>query len=155
MNEITSAPQPFIPRVFYKDPRSALAWLERAFGFQTTTLLEDPDGNVGFAEMTFQGNGRLMISGEGAFSRKSPLSAGGVNTAGLTVEIASGIDAHCERARAAGAEIVFGPEDQFYGYRDYNARDPEGHVWNFSQKLRDVSDAEMAAASGLKVSTSL
>jgi uncharacterized glyoxalase superfamily protein PhnB len=41
------------------------------------------------------------------------------------------VDAHCERARAAGAEILREPEDQDYGARDYTARDPEGHIWSF------------------------
>jgi len=40
-------------------------------------------------------------------------------------------DAHCEHARAAGAEIVMEITDQDYGSRDYVARDPEGHTWTF------------------------
>ena len=41
------------------------------------------------------------------------------------------VDAHAERARAAGAEIIVEPEDQDYGGRVYSARDPEGYVWSF------------------------
>jgi uncharacterized glyoxalase superfamily protein PhnB len=41
------------------------------------------------------------------------------------------LDAHCERARAAGAEIVREPYDTDYGSRDYSARDLEGNVWSF------------------------
>jgi len=66
-----------------------------------------------------------------------------------------GLDAHCERARAAGAVITQEPEDQFYGARTYRARDLEGHVWNFSQEGRAVSSEEMNAASGLTATTSL
>jgi uncharacterized glyoxalase superfamily protein PhnB len=40
-------------------------------------------------------------------------------------------DAHHERAKAAGAEIVRELEDQDYGSRDYSARDPEGNLWSF------------------------
>ena len=40
-------------------------------------------------------------------------------------------DAHCERARAAGAEIVQEPTDREYGSREYTARDPEGNLWVF------------------------
>lgn len=40
-------------------------------------------------------------------------------------------EAHCERARAAGAEIVREPFDTDYGSRDYTARDLEGYVWHF------------------------
>jgi uncharacterized glyoxalase superfamily protein PhnB len=40
-------------------------------------------------------------------------------------------DALCERARAAGAEIVRGPEDMDYGSREFSARDPQGLLWSF------------------------
>ena len=40
-------------------------------------------------------------------------------------------DAHCEQARAAGAEIIRGPESTDYGSREYTARDLEGHLWSF------------------------
>ena len=40
-------------------------------------------------------------------------------------------DAHCERARAAGAEILRELSDTDYGSREYAARDPEGNVWTF------------------------
>ncbi len=40
-------------------------------------------------------------------------------------------DAHHDRARAAGAEIVMPLTDQPYGSREYAALDPEGNVWSF------------------------
>ena len=41
-------------------------------------------------------------------------------------------DAHCAQAKAAGAEIVRGPyANDGYPGRAYDARDPEGNVWNF------------------------
>ena len=41
------------------------------------------------------------------------------------------LDAHHDRARAAGAEIIRGPFDTDYGSRDYAARDLAGNVWSF------------------------
>ena len=60
-------------------------------------------------------------------------------------------DAHCAAARAAGAEIMQEPQDQFYGDRTYRARDLEGHHWTFGQHLRDVTAEEMEAVTQLKV----
>jgi Glyoxalase-like domain len=40
-------------------------------------------------------------------------------------------DAHCRRARAAGAEVMTELHDTDYGSRDYTARDPEGNIWSF------------------------
>ena len=65
--------------------------------------------------------------------------------------MASGIDAHCARARTAGATILAEPEDQFYGDRIYRAADLEGHVWTFSQHVRDVGKEEAEAAIGLPI----
>jgi uncharacterized glyoxalase superfamily protein PhnB len=41
------------------------------------------------------------------------------------------VDAHYERARAAGAEIVRELKDTEYGSREYACRDLEGNVWSF------------------------
>lgn len=41
------------------------------------------------------------------------------------------VDAHHERARAAGAGSVYGPEDIGFGTRRYRALDPEGYEWSF------------------------
>lgn len=149
-----------VPVVFYKDPIAALKWLEKAFGFETTVLLTDGQGNVGHSEMTFL-NSVISVGGEwagpqlGGASMKAPASLDGAGTQFLRIALPEGLDAHCERARAAGARITAEPEDQFYGDRTYRAMDPEGHIWNFSQSVRVVSGEEMEKASGLKISTSL
>jgi uncharacterized glyoxalase superfamily protein PhnB len=49
--------------------------------------------------------------------------------------------AHCERARAHGAEIVEEPTDHEYGERQYLAADLAGHRWTFSETLADVDPA--------------
>lgn len=42
------------------------------------------------------------------------------------------LDAHAERARAAGATILNPIHDSLAGVREYACSDPEGHVWTFS-----------------------
>ncbi len=147
----------FTSAVFYKDPRTALRWLEAAFGFETSLLVTDDTGAVGHAEMSF-GEGRVEVGGEwaspellGPASMKSPASLGGVGTQFVRVQLEEGIEAHCERARAAGARITQEPADQFYGDRTYRCLDPEGHVWSFSQPVAQVSIEEMERASGLRI----
>lgn len=144
-----------VPCVIYQDPIAAMKWLEAAFGFETTTLLTDAQGNVGHAEMEFLGS-PIGIAAEwsgpqlGGAAMKAPASLGGAGTQFLRIGLPEALDAHCERARTAGAVITQEPEDQFYGARTYRARDPEGHVWTFSQEVRVVSEDEMEKASGLK-----
>jgi uncharacterized glyoxalase superfamily protein PhnB len=145
--------EPFVASLSYQDPKAALAWLERAFGFEVSMLIESPDGDphAMHIEMSIGGRGRIMLGGEWADWAKSPASVGGANTSNIHVNLVDGIDAHCQQARAAGAEIVSEPSDQFYGDRSYRAKDPEGHIWSFAQKVRQVSRAEAEAAIGAKI----
>jgi uncharacterized glyoxalase superfamily protein PhnB len=136
--------------VFYKDPLAALDWLEKAFGFERVMVITDANGNLAHSEMKF-GDGYIMVGSEWADFVASPASVGARNTQSIHVHLKDGIDAHCQRARAAGAVIMREPADQFYGDRTYMARDPEGHVWSFGQTVRQVSREEAEKASGLKI----
>ena len=138
------------PALFYREPLGALDWLEQAFGFARTMVITDDQGRLAHAEMRF-GDSYLMIGSEWTDYTASPASLKGKNTQSVHVHLRDGLDAHCERARAAGAVIVREPEDQFYGDRVYTARDPEGHVWTFGQTVRQVSREEAEQASGLKI----
>lgn len=142
----------FTASVFYQDPKEALGWLERAFGFEISMLIESPeDPSSMHAEMSYGGRGRVMIGGEWDDRFRSPKSAAGSNTQSMHVDIDRDIDAHCAQARAAGAVVVQEPADQFYGARTYRALDPEGHVWTFSQHVRDVSRQDAEQAIGAKI----
>ncbi len=136
--------------VVYRDPKAALAWLEKAFGFELAMLLEDADGNLAHSQMEF-GDSYIMVGQEWSDDHKSPSSIGGKNTQTVHIQIDGDLDAHCERARSAGAEIIAEPETQFYGDRTYRCRDPEGHIWTVSQTVKAVSREEAEAASGLKI----
>jgi len=136
--------------LFYRDPWGALAWLEQAFGFERSMVISDADGELAHSQMTF-GNGYLMIGREWIDYTASPANTGGRNTQILHVHLEEDIDAHCARAREAGAEILQEPADQFYGDRTYRARDPEGHVWTFAKNVRPFSVEESEKATGLKI----
>lgn len=124
--------------VFYRDPFAALEWLETAFGFRRSMLVLDKAGELVHSEMRF-GDAYIIVDGEWADYTASPASLAGKNSQAVYLRLPDGLDSHCETARAAGADIVQEPADQFYGERTYRARDPEGHVWTFSQTVRHVS----------------
>src|SRR5512145_969747 len=104
----------------YQDPKAALEWLEKAFGFETVMVITDAEGNLAHSEMRY-GDSLVMIGSEWSAQHKSPKSIGGLNTQTVHVHLASDIDGHCARARAAGATILQEPADQFYGDRTYRA----------------------------------
>ena len=136
--------------VFYRDPRAALAWLEAAFGFEPSMVVTDAAGKLVHSEMRF-GDCYIIVDSEWSDYVASPASVSGKNTQSVYVRLVGGLDAHCEQARAAGAEIIQEPTDQFYGERQYRARDPEGHVWTFTQPSRSVSREEAELLSGLRI----
>ena len=136
--------------IFYRDPLAALDWLEKAFGFERSMVITDKEGKLAHSEMKF-GDGYIMVGSEWADFVASPSSVGSKNTQTIHVHLNNGLDAHCERARAAGAVIVMEPAEQFYGDRTYMAKDPEGHVWSFAQTLRYVTREDAEKASGLKI----
>lgn len=139
-----------VPSLIYKDPWAALDWLEKAFGFERTMVITDKDGVLGHSEMRL-GEALIYVGREWTGDVASPASLGGKNTQTVHLHIKDGIDAHCAHAKAAGAEILMEPQDQFYGDRSYRVRDLEGHLWTFSQAVRFVSREEAEAASGLKI----
>ena len=139
------------PALFYSDPRQAIDWLCKAFGFEVRLLVEGKDGRVEHSELEL-GDGLIMVGSattptdspkaEQAWRRHlaSPSMLGGRVTQNLAVHV-DDADAHCARARAAGAEICYEPEttdygDGYWADRSYAAIDCEGHIWWFMQRLR-------------------
>ena len=74
----------------------------RAFGFETRLVVELPDGGVVHSESAFEGH-VIMVVGPPSHTAVSPLDIDGRQTGHVHVQLESGIDALCERARAAGA----------------------------------------------------
>jgi uncharacterized glyoxalase superfamily protein PhnB len=151
-----SRPKGLSSSVSYKDPNAAFRWLEDAFGFEPLLILLDEEGKIGHSEMTY-GDSFLMVGSEWDIDRVSPASIGGKTTQTVHVQLAEGedIDAHCRRARSAGADILAEPETQFYGDRTYRARDPEGHVWTFAVTVEHTTPEQWQAATGLRTVTRL
>ena len=142
--------------VSYLEPKAAFRWLEKAFGFEPAMVILDADGNLAHSEMSY-GESVVMVGSEWDEHHRSPKSVNGKNTQSVHVQLAPGddIDAHCEQARKAGADIVQTPETQFYGDRTYRARDPEGHVWTFGVTVRKMTPKEWDEASGLQTKARL
>ena len=136
--------------VTYQDPKAAYRWLETAFGFEPLFVILDGNGNLVHSEMSF-GNSVVMIGSQWNDDHKSPRAIGGKNTQSVHVQLAQGedLDAHCARARGAGAIILQEPATQFYGDRTYRAKDPEGHIWTFGVTVQKLTPEQWDKASGL------
>ena len=124
----------------YRNAAQAIEFLCTAFGFEIQLKVDGENGRIEHCELSL-GGGLIMLGdgGERREWRKSPLDVGGANTQCLCLHI-DDVDAHCERARSAGATIHSEPKTTDYGEgywadRTYEAIDPEGHHWYFMQRV--------------------
>jgi uncharacterized glyoxalase superfamily protein PhnB len=113
-------------------------------------VVSDAEGKLVHAEMRF-GDSYIIVDSEWTDYIASPASVSGKNTQSVYIRLKVGLDAHCEHARAKGTEIIQEPADQFQGERQYRARDPEGHVWTFTQTIRVVPREEAEQLSGFGI----
>jgi uncharacterized glyoxalase superfamily protein PhnB len=127
-----------IPVLIYPDVREAVAWLSPAFGFVERVRI----GENHRAQLRF-GDGAVIL-GDVRGDRRPPRPGEATHSVTVRVEDAR---VHCERARAHGARILMEPTDMPYGERQYNAEDPAGHQWTFSETLADVAPEEWGGES--------
>ncbi len=127
-----------LPHLVYQDVAAAIDWLATAFGFVENFRYGDPAQG---AQMRL-GNAWIMLSSPRP-GRATPAQAG-CWTQSLTIFV-DDVDAHCRRAKAAGAKIVEDLHETEYGELQYAVEDLDGHLWIFSRHARDVSPDEWGA----------
>jgi uncharacterized glyoxalase superfamily protein PhnB len=136
--------QRIVPFIGYEDAAAAIEWLERAFGFtEDRSARHEEEGTITHAELAF-GDATIYLSTPRDYA--SPLRMRDTSELarraydnpwvidGHFVEV-DDVDAHFERARAAGATILREPEEPGIGQRIYSAEDLEGHRWMFGQPV--------------------
>lgn len=117
---------PIVPYISYRDADAGLRFLREAFGFEVSLRWADEDGSVQHAEVNWSGATVMLGTAEHATLDLIERSTG----LGLYL-VVDDVDEHFERAVAAGAEVVFPPEDTEWGTRRFRVRDPEGYEWSF------------------------
>jgi uncharacterized glyoxalase superfamily protein PhnB len=122
-----------VPVLIYPDVRAAVAWLTEAFGFAERVRI----GENHRAQMRV-GDGAVIVA-DVRHDRLPPRPGESTHSVLVRVDDAR---AHCEHARAHGAQILMEPTDFEYGERQYHAQDPAGHQWTFSETLADVAPEE-------------
>ncbi|MEZ6196905.1 MAG: VOC family protein [Planctomycetota bacterium] len=129
MSDVERLPSNIYPTLTYADAPAAIAWLCRAFGFEARLVVPGPDGTVRHSELSL-GPGVIMVSSPKPEARRGPPGELPHHAHAVCVRV-DDPDAHCERARAAGARITQEPKDEDYGSRGYLVEDLEGHMWCF------------------------
>lgn len=125
------AAQRMFPFLYVDDVKTYLEFLHRAFGFETRIYevdADDPDhvhAETGFADAVVM-IGHASAKWGTSSPRRLPALESGIYV------LVDDVDAHCGRARAAGATVETEPADMPWRHRMYTARDPEGHQWYFA-----------------------
>lgn len=121
--------QTIYPALRYADAWTAIAFLERAFGFARGGVFEGPGHTVGHAELHL-GTASIGLNSVAPPQADNPWTS---VRCGIYVALpdAATVDAHHARARAAGARIARPLEDTSYGSHDYSVWDDDGHLWCF------------------------
>jgi uncharacterized glyoxalase superfamily protein PhnB len=138
--------------VYYDEPAKAIDWLSRAFGFEVRLKVEGENGRIEHSELVY-GEAVVMVATSGPNLRRSrlprgasPVSLGGAITQGVMIYVED-LEEHHRRAVEAGATIVDEPTLHDYGPaywadRSYGALDPDGHLWWFTQRIRNPPGAK-------------
>ena len=117
----------------YEDIDAAVEYLTRVFGFTAGEITREPGGTPVHGEI-HAGDGEFWLHPESSeFDLKSPRNLGAAS--GTMAVMVDDVDAHHRHAASEGADVRYEPVDQPYGYREYSAVDPEGHLWSFMKPL--------------------
>jgi PhnB protein len=132
-----------IPYLVVKDADAAIAFYQKAFGFETKMVLPMKDGKTGHVEMVWKDTmimfGPVCESSE--WPHKPPVMSKVSSPISLYV-YCDDVDALFARAVAAGAKAIQPLRDQFYGDRNCVLEDPDGYWWNFATNVADFDPSK-------------
>ncbi len=126
-----------LSHIIYPDVAEAVAWLTKTLGFMEHYRYGAPSG----AQMHL-GNAWIMVR-RAREGEKTPAQLG-YGTQSLTVFVED-VEAHFERAKSAGANIIEDLHETEYGELQYGVEDLAGHHWLFSQHAHDRGPDEWGA----------
>lgn len=135
----------FVPYLSITDAARAVAFYSRVFRVDPYLLLNMPDGRVMHCEFRI-GDARFFVSEELPEHGGTPSP---VRLGGTTVAIhlyVDDCDAMVNAMTANDATVLMAPADMFWGDRFARVRDPFGHEWGISTRLREMTPDDIHAA---------
>jgi uncharacterized glyoxalase superfamily protein PhnB len=121
--------QAITPYLLYEDGEAAIDFLTRAFGFRELDRARGAAGGL-HAELEVPPHGARIYLGQPTERFQNPATVGRTS---LVYVLVDAVEAHHDRAIAAGASIVEELTDTPFGHRRYGCVDPQGHEWFFAQ----------------------
>jgi len=144
VNAVPQGYHTITPNLTVRDAARTLEFYRNAFGAEEVMRMPVPDGKILHAEIKI-GDSRVMITDEmPQMHNKGPKGYGG-SPVNFYVYV-NDVDRAFDRAVGAGAKVLMGLENMFWGDRTGQVEDPEGHTWTFAQHIKDLTPAEMQSA---------
>jgi PhnB protein len=130
------------PYITVKGAAQAIEFYKRAFGAVESMRLDTPGHKIGHAELRIGGAVIMLHDEDVARKALSPQTIG--DSASSILIYVDDVDRVVKQAVEAGATLTMAVEDQFYGDRCGNIKDPFGHKWSIATHIEDVSPEEVA-----------
>jgi PhnB protein len=128
------------PYLICRNAEAAIEFYKKAFGAIELFRIGEP-GMVGHAEMKI-GKAIIMLADEHPqMGVVSPDTLGGTPVQ-LMIYV-DDVDTFTANAVGEGLTVLRPVENQFYGDRSGQFKDPFGHVWSFATHVEDVTSDEM------------
>lgn len=140
VNAIPEGYHSLTPYLIVKDAAKAIDFYKNAFGATELLTMKAPDEKIMHCELQI-GDSKIMICDESPGMGHSP-PAEGEGSFSLVLYVKN-VDDIFNRAVKAGAKIIHGLKDEFFGDRMGTLLDPFGHKWNLATHIEDVSPEEM------------
>ena len=142
--QIESTPQTattLYPHLVYRNAAAAIDFYKRAFGATELMRLNEPSGKVGHAELQI-GNAMFSLSDE--YPDYDAISAETLGGSPIKLHLSvADVDQFAAQAISEGAQLTRPIDDQFYGDRTGQIKDPFGYTWTVATRKRDVAVADM------------
>jgi PhnB protein len=116
------------PYLAVPDAKKQIEFMKQVFGAEEQLRMPNADGSVGHAELKI-GDSVIMTGDAGELRPMLYLYV-------------DDVDAVFRRALEAGAAAIRQPEDQFYGDRSAQVKDPLGNIWFLATAKEDVPQTE-------------
>jgi PhnB protein len=129
------------PYLIIDGAAKAIDFYKKAFG-ATELFRMDHEGKVGHAELKIGDSPIMLADEQPSMGYVSPKALGGTPVS-LMIYVAD-VDTVYKQAISAGATELRAVQDQFYGDRSGNLKDPFGHVWTIATHKEDVTPEEMS-----------
>lgn len=138
-----------IPHLVCSPCSEAIDFYKKAFGAEEIRRMKGPDGQkIMHAAIRIGKSFVFLVDDFPEFCGGKSQTAKALKGTPVTLhQYVENCDAAMKRASDAGATVVMPAQDMFWGDRYGVLEDPYGHKWSIATHLKDLTSAEMQAAS--------